>query len=95
MDVHGVCMAYAWHVHSACAWRVHGMCTTLTQTTQQTIFTAAEMACPSKMYNHTVGGVCETELAPWRLLALVGAAIAVVLLLSAAARSNAAPLGSA
>ena len=55
----------------------------LAQTTQPTIFTAAEMACPSQMYNHTAGGVCETELAPWRVLALVGAAVAVLLLLSA------------
>ena len=55
----------------------------LAQATQPTIFTAAEMACPSQMYNHTAGGVCETELAPWRVLALVGAAVAVVLLLSA------------
>ena len=55
----------------------------LAQTTQPTIFSAAETACPAQMYNRTAGGVCETELAPWRVLALVGAAVALVLLLSA------------
>ena len=47
----------------------------LAQTTQPTIFSAAETACPAQMYNRTAGGVCETELAPWRVLALVHADI--------------------
>ena len=43
-DLHGVCMARAWHVHGMCmarAWRVHGTC----------------MACAWHVPRH-VHGVC-------------------------------------